>query len=151
MPPTIYLSAAIFYLFQHRPNWSKTAAVGKTLVSSKMIDYVTAKLGRKLCEVPVGFKWSVPGLTDGSLGFVGEESAGATFLRRDGSVLDNGIRMNWRRCCWLCAEKDDGALGPGILVRFTSNLPAHLVLRPMIGWKRPPRPRRRNYCPSFSP
>jgi phosphoglucomutase len=86
MPPNHYLSAAIFYLFQHRPNWSKTAAVGKTLVSSKMIDYVTAKLGRKLCEVPVGFKWFVPGLTDGSLGFVGEESAGATFLRRDGSV-----------------------------------------------------------------
>jgi phosphoglucomutase len=86
MPPNHYLSAAIFYLFQHRPNWPKTAAVGKTLVSSKMIDYVTAKLGRKLCEVPVGFKWFVPGLIDGSLGFVGEESAGATFLRRDGSV-----------------------------------------------------------------
>jgi phosphoglucomutase len=86
LPPNHYLSAAIFYLFQHRPNWPKTAAVGKTLVSSKMIDYVTAKVGRKLCEVPVGFKWFVPGLMDGSLGFVGEESAGATFLRRDGSV-----------------------------------------------------------------
>lgn len=86
MPPNHYLSAAIFYLFQHRPKWPKTVAVGKTLVSSQMIDYVTAKVGRKLCEVPVGFKWFVPGLTDGSLGFVGEESAGATFVRRDGSV-----------------------------------------------------------------
>jgi phosphoglucomutase len=75
-----------YYLFQNRPNWGKEVAVGKTVVSSQMIDRVTAKLGRKLYEVPVGFKWFVEGLIDGSLGFVGEESAGATFLRRDGQV-----------------------------------------------------------------
>jgi phosphoglucomutase len=86
MPPNHYLSVAIFYLFQHRPNWHNEAAVGKTLVSSQMIDRVTAKLGRKLLEVPVGFKWFVEGLRDGSLGFGGEESAGASFVRLDGSV-----------------------------------------------------------------
>ena len=86
LPPNHYLAAAIFYLFQHRPNWSKAAAVGKTLVSSQMIDRVTAKLGRKLCEVPVGFKWFVEGLLDGSFAFGGEESAGAAFVRRDGRV-----------------------------------------------------------------
>ncbi len=86
LPPNHYLSVAIFYLFQHRPNWSKTAMVGKTVVSSQMIDRVAAKLGRKLYEVPVGFKWFADGLLDGSLGFGGEESAGAAFLRRDGSV-----------------------------------------------------------------
>jgi phosphoglucomutase len=80
------LSAAIFYLFQHRPHWRKEAAVGKTLVSSQMIDFVSAKLGRKVYEVPVGFKWFVDGLIDGSLAFVGEESAGASFARLDGSV-----------------------------------------------------------------
>ena len=81
-----YLSVAIDYLFRHRPGWRKDAAVGKTVVSSQMIDRVTAKLGRKLYEVPVGFKWFVHGLLDGSLGFGGEESAGASFLRRDGTV-----------------------------------------------------------------
>jgi phosphoglucomutase len=86
LPPNHYLSAAIFYLFQNRPKWSQEAAVGKTLVSSRMIDCVAAKVGRKLFEVPVGFKWFVDGLLDGSLGFVGEESAGATFVRLDGSV-----------------------------------------------------------------
>src|SRR5438876_2885799 len=86
LPPNHYLAVAIFYLFQHRPNWSLSAAVGKTVVSSRMIDRVTAKLGRKLYEVPVGFKWFVDGLLDGSLGFGGEESAGASFLRLDGSV-----------------------------------------------------------------
>ena len=86
LPPNHYLSVAIFYLFQHRPNWPKTAAVGKTVVSSQMIDRVTAKLGRKLYEVPVGFKWFVDGLLDGALGFGGEESAGASFARLDGSV-----------------------------------------------------------------
>ncbi len=86
LPPNHYLSVAIFYLFQNRPQWSQSAAVGKTLVSSQMIDWVTAKLGRKLVEVPVGFKWFVDGLLDGSLGFGGEESAGAAFLRRDGGV-----------------------------------------------------------------
>ena len=86
LPPNHYLSAAIFYLFQHRPKWRKEAAVGKTVVSSQMIDRVTAKLGRKLYEVPVGFKWFVDGLLDGSLGFGGEESAGASFARLDGTV-----------------------------------------------------------------
>ena len=86
LPPNHYLAVVIFYLFQHRPKWSKSAAVGKTLVSSLMIDRVAAKLGRKLYEVPVGFKWFVDGLLDGSLGFGGEESAGASFLRMDGKV-----------------------------------------------------------------
>jgi phosphoglucomutase len=86
LPPNHYLSVAIYYIFQHRPKWPKTAAVGKTLVSSQMIDRVTAKLGRKLYEVPVGFKWFVDGLLDGSLAFGGEESAGASFARLDGSV-----------------------------------------------------------------
>ena len=86
LPPNHYLSVGILYLFQHRPKWSKNAAVGKTVVSSQMIDRVTAKLGRKLYEVPVGFKWFVDGLLDGSLGFGAEESAGASFIRLDGSV-----------------------------------------------------------------
>ncbi|MGO8674894.1 MAG: phosphoglucomutase (alpha-D-glucose-1,6-bisphosphate-dependent) [Limisphaerales bacterium] len=86
LPPNHYLSVAILYLFQHRPKWRKEAAVGKTVVSSQMIDRVTAKVGRKLYEVPVGFKWFVDGLLDGSLGFGGEESAGASFARLDGAV-----------------------------------------------------------------
>lgn len=86
LPPNHYLSVAISYLFQQRLQWGKSAAVGKTLVSSGMIDRVTAKLGRTLYEVPVGFKWFVEGLLNGSLGFGGEESAGASFIRRDGSV-----------------------------------------------------------------
>jgi phosphoglucomutase len=86
MNPNHYLSVAIFYLFQHRPKWRAEAAIGKTVVSSQMIDRVAAKLGRKLYEVPVGFKWFVDGLLDGSLGFGGEESAGASFARLDGSV-----------------------------------------------------------------
>jgi len=86
LPPNHYLSVAIFYLFQHRTKWRQAAAIGKTVVSSQMIDRVTAKLGRKLYEVPVGFKWFVDGLLDGSLCFAGEESAGASFVRLDGSV-----------------------------------------------------------------
>jgi phosphoglucomutase len=86
LPPNHYLSAAIRYLFEHRAQWRQDAAVGKTLVSSRMIDRVAAKLGRRLYEVPVGFKWFVDGLLDGSLGFGGEESAGASFLRSDGTV-----------------------------------------------------------------
>jgi phosphoglucomutase len=86
LPPNHYLCAAIHYLFQNRPKWRKAAAVGKTVVSSAMIDRVTAKLGRKLHEVPVGFKWFVDGLLNGSLGFGGEESAGASFVRLDGTV-----------------------------------------------------------------
>jgi phosphoglucomutase len=86
MPPNHYLSVGIHYLFSHRPGWRKDAAVGKTVVSSSMIDRVAARLGRRLHEVPVGFKWFVDGLLDGGLGFAGEESAGASFVRRDGSV-----------------------------------------------------------------
>ena len=86
MNPNHYLAAAIFYLFTHRPGWLPDAAIGKTVVSSSVIDHVAAKVGRPLVEVPVGFKWFVPGLLDGSLGFGGEESAGASFLRREGTV-----------------------------------------------------------------
>ncbi len=86
MNPNHYLAVAISYLFQNRAGWRKDAAIGKTLVSSSMIDRVAANLGRKLSEVPVGFKWFVDGLLDGSFGFGGEESAGASFLRKDGTV-----------------------------------------------------------------
>ncbi len=86
MNPNHYLAVAIWYLFQNRPAWGRDVAVGKTLVSSSMIDRVAAYLGRELCEVPVGFKWFVDGLLSGSFGFGGEESAGASFLRLDGTV-----------------------------------------------------------------
>jgi phosphoglucomutase len=95
--PNHYLAVAVWYLFQNRPDWSKDAAVGKTLVSSSMIDRVATHLGRKLCEVPVGFKWFVDGLIDGSYGFGGEESAGASFLRKQGTVWTtdkDGIILN---------------------------------------------------------
>jgi phosphoglucomutase len=97
MNPNHYLAVAIDYLLTHRPQWPVSAGVGKTLVSSAMIDRVVAKLARKLCEVPVGFKWFASGLLDGSLCFGGEESAGASFLRRDGSVWTtdkDGLIMN---------------------------------------------------------
>jgi phosphoglucomutase len=97
MSPNHYLAAAISYLFTHRADWPKHAAVGKTVVSSSIIDRVAQRVGRKLLEVPVGFKWFVPGLLDGSLGFGGEESAGASFLRRDGRVWTtdkDGIVLN---------------------------------------------------------
>jgi phosphoglucomutase len=86
MNPNHYLAVAIFYLLTHRPDWRADAAIGKTVVSSSMIDIVVKKLGRRLAEVPVGFKWFAPGLFDGSYCFGGEESAGASFLRRDGTV-----------------------------------------------------------------
>ncbi len=100
--PNHYLAVAIDYLFTHRPGWPAAAKVGKTLVSSSLIDRVAAGLGRELSEVPVGFKWFVPGLSDGSLGFGGEESAGASFLRRDGrswSTDKDGLLL-----CLLAAE-----------------------------------------------
>ncbi|SIT89830.1 phosphoglucomutase (alpha-D-glucose-1,6-bisphosphate-dependent) [Microbacterium sp. RU33B] len=102
MNPNHYLAVAIDYLYSHRPDWPADAAVGKTLVSSMIIDKVTAALGRRLYEVPVGFKWFVPGLLDGSIAFGGEESAGASFLRFDGSVWTtdkDGILL-----CLLAAE-----------------------------------------------
>jgi phosphoglucomutase len=86
LPPNHYLSACVSYLFANRPNWSDNVAVGKTVVSSSMIDRVSARLKRQLYEVPVGFKWFVEGLLAGSLGFGGEESAGSSFLRRDGTA-----------------------------------------------------------------
>jgi len=101
MNPNHYLAVAIDYLFTHRPGWRADAAVGKTLVSSSMIDRVAAALGRELKEVPVGFKWFVNGLLDGSFGFGGEESAGASFLRKDGSVWStdkDGIILSLLAC-----------------------------------------------------
>ncbi len=101
MNPNHYLSVAVWYLFQNRPGWKKDAAVGKTLVSSSMIDRVTSQLGRKLSEVPVGFKWFVEGLLDGALGFGGEESAGASFLRKNGTVWTtdkDGIILDLLAC-----------------------------------------------------
>jgi len=114
--PNHYLAVAISYLFTHRPDWPSKAAVGKTVVSSSMIDRVTAGVGRALKEVPVGFKWFVDGLLDGSLGFGGEESAGASFLRRDGSAWTtdkDGIIMG------LLAAEMTAATGkdPGELYR----------------------------------
>ena len=102
MNPNHFLAVAIDYLYTHRPNWRPDARVGKTMVSSSMINYVVAALGRELWEVPVGFKWFVPGLVDGSVGFGGEESAGASFLRHDGTVWTtdkDGILL-----CLLAAE-----------------------------------------------
>ncbi|MDA8088873.1 MAG: phosphoglucomutase (alpha-D-glucose-1,6-bisphosphate-dependent) [Nitrospiraceae bacterium] len=86
LPPNHYLAVSVYYLFQNRPGWPENTAVGKTLVSSSMIDHAARKLGKKLYETPVGFKWFVDGLLEGRLGFAGEESAGASFLRRDGTV-----------------------------------------------------------------
>jgi phosphoglucomutase len=122
--PNHFLAVAVWYLFQHRPGWLATAGVGKTLVSSSMIDRVAAALDRRLAEVPVGFKWFVDGLLDSSLGFAGEESAGASFLRRDGAVWTtdkDGIIMDL-----LAAEitavlgKDPGAVYTELEGRFGS-------------------------------
>ncbi len=99
--PNHFLAASVWYLFRNRPLWRKDAAIGKTLVSSAMIDRVAASLNRRLCEVPVGFKWFVDGLLDGSYGFGGEESAGASFLKKDGSVWctdKDGIIMGLLAC-----------------------------------------------------
>jgi phosphoglucomutase len=101
MNPNHYLSVAVWYLFQNRPVWRSDAQVGKTLVSTSMIDRVAEHIKRKLCEVPVGFKWFVEGLIDGSYGFGGEESAGASFLRKDGTVWTtdkDGIIMDLLAC-----------------------------------------------------
>ncbi len=114
--PNHYLAAAVWYLFQHRPGWREDAAVGKTVVSSSMIDRVAAHLKRKLSEVPVGFKWFVDGLIDGSYGFGGEESAGASFLRKNGKVWTtdkDGIIMDLLACEITAKTKKD----PGELYR----------------------------------
>jgi phosphoglucomutase len=120
MPPNHYLSAAIFYLFQHRPMWRQDAAVGKTVVSSQMIDRVVCKLRKKLFEVPVGFKYFVEGLFDGSISFAGEQSAGAVFARFDGSVWTtdkDGMIMA------LLAAEMTARLGkdPGLVYRELTN------------------------------
>ena len=122
LPPDHYLAVAIDYLFQHRPQWGREATIGKTVVSTRLIDRLAARLGRKLLEVPVGFKWFVAGLHAGSLGFCGEESAGAAFLRRDGTVWTtdkDGITA-----ALLSAEitartgRDPGALYADLAVEF---------------------------------
>ena len=114
LPSNHYMSAAVDHLFQHRAQWPANAAVGKTVVSSAMIDRVARRLGRGLYEVPVGFKWFVPGLLDASLGIAGEESAGATLLRRDGTVWTtdkDGIVMALLSAeMTACRKRDPGAL-----------------------------------------
>ena len=120
MNPNHYLAASIFYLFSNRPGWKLGAGIGKTLVSSSLIDHVAVKLGRKLVEVPVGFKWFVSGLLEGSLGFGGEESAGASFLRWDGSVWTtdkDGIIMDLLAAEMMAMSGRD----PGELYRELTN------------------------------
>ena len=113
MNPNHYLAVAIDYLLTHRPEWPAAAAVGKTVVSSSMIDRVVSKLGRRLYEVPVGFKWFAPGLFDGSFCFGGEESAGASFLRRDGTRVDDRQ-----------GRSDPGPAGRGDHRRAPARIPA---------------------------
>lgn len=124
MNPNHFLSTAIWYLFLNRTGWSTGAAIGKTLVSTSMIDRVGAALGRKVCEVPVGFKWFVDGLIDGSFGFGGEESAGASFLRKDGTVWTtdkDGIIMDLLACEMTARMgKDPGELYRELEARFGS-------------------------------
>jgi len=124
MNPNHYLAVAINYLFTHRDGWRSDAAVGKTLVSSSMIDRVAADLGRELKEVPVGFKWFVDGLADGSYGFGGEESAGASFLRKDGSVWStdkDGIILCLLACEILAVTgKDPGVHYQELTAKFGS-------------------------------
>ncbi|HLL01598.1 MAG TPA: phosphoglucomutase (alpha-D-glucose-1,6-bisphosphate-dependent) [Myxococcaceae bacterium] len=126
MNPNHYLAVAISYLFRNRPGWKAEAAVGKTLVSSSMIDRVAKDLGRRVVEVPVGFKWFVDGLLDGSLGFGGEESAGASFLRRDGTVWStdkDGIILDLLAVEILARTgKDPGAHYAELTARFSAPL-----------------------------
>ncbi len=128
--PNHYLAVAINYLYTHREGWRKDAAVGKTLVSSSMIDRVAADLGRKLCEVPVGFKWFVDGLVDGSYGFGGEESAGASFLRKDGTVWTtdkDGIILSLLACEILAVTgKDPGQHYQEMTEKFGSPIYARI-------------------------
>jgi phosphoglucomutase len=115
LQPNAYLAVAIDYLFRHRPMWRADAAIGKTMVSSSLIDRVAADLGRRLAEVPVGFKFFVAGLLDGSYGFGGEESAGASFLRRDGAVWTtdkDGLLLN------LLAAEITARLGKDLAVAY---------------------------------
>ncbi len=120
--PNHYLSAAVWYLFQNRSGWPGTVSVGKTLVSSGMIDRVAAALGRDLNEVPVGFKWFVDGLSEGICGFAGEESAGARFLRKDGGVWTtdkDGILLNLLAAEMVaCTNEDPGRIYAQLEERF---------------------------------
>jgi phosphoglucomutase len=124
--PNHYLSAAIWYLFQNRPAWRASAAVGKTLVSTSMIDRVAAHLGRKLFEVPVGFKWFVDGLISGAYGFGGEESAGASFLRQNGGVWTtdkDGIIMDLLACEIMAKTgKDPGIIYESLEAQFGASI-----------------------------
>jgi phosphoglucomutase len=139
MNPNHYLAVAINYLFQNRPDWPAHAAVGKTLVSSSIIDRVAAALGRRLAEVPVGFKWFVDGLLSGAYGFGGEESAGASFLRMDGSVWTtdkDGIIMTcWQRRYWPALA--------AIRASTTASSPPALAIPSTGASTRQPRPRKR--------
>jgi phosphoglucomutase len=141
MNPNHYLAAAISYLYGNRPDWSRGCAVGMTVVSSGIIDRVTAKLGRKLVELPVGFKWFVDGLIDGSLGFAGEESAGASFLRRDGSVWTtdkDGIMLGLLAAEITAQTERDPSEVYGRLTRELG--------RPSTRGSTRPRPRNRRSC-----
>ena len=134
MNPNHYLAVAVWYLFQNRPDWKTDAAVGKTLVSSSMIDRVSARLGRKLSEVPVGFKWFVDGLLDGTYGFGGEESAGASFLRKNGTVWTTVPRtdasepgQNWVDASgivamptWETESQSNGRTYPNIVITLNN-------------------------------
>jgi phosphoglucomutase len=129
MNPNHFLAVSIDYLFRNRPGWAPGAGVGKTLVSSALIDRVAERLGRRLVEVPVGFKWFVPGLLDGSIGFGGEESAGASFLRRDGTTWTtdkDGMIMDLLAAEILAVCDED----PGLLHRqMTQELGAPVYAR----------------------
>ena len=126
LPPNHYLAVAISYLFNNRPDWNPTAAIGKTLVTSSIIDYVANGLGRKLLEVPVGFKWFVEGLLNGSIGFGGEESAGASFLRHNGTVWTtdkDGLIMGLLAAEMLARTgKDPGQLYADLTARYGNPL-----------------------------
>lgn len=126
LQPNHYLATAIWYLYQHRPGWHPQAAIGKTLVSSSMIDRIATALGRRLAEVPVGFKWFVDGLFDGSYGFGGEESAGASFLRLDGTVWTtdkDGIILDLLAAEITALEgKDPGQLYQELEAHFGSSI-----------------------------
>jgi phosphoglucomutase len=130
MNPNHFLASAVFYLFTHRPGWHNDAAIGKTVVTSSIIDRLAAKLQRPLLEMPVGFKWFVPGLLEGSLGFGGEESAGASFLRRDGTVWTtdkDGIVMSLLAArrnspairSWRCSERHPAMAGRSVASRLS--------------------------------
>ena len=145
MNPNHYLAAAIFYLFTHRPGWRKDAAIGKTVVSSSVIDRVAAKVGRALVEVPVGFKWFVPGLLDGSLGFGGEESAGASFL---GATEPCG-RPTRTASSWIFLPWSSWRAPAAIRPSFTMTLPASSARRSMSASMRRPRQNKKR-CSSSS-